>query len=112
VLVVYRMFVDLVLHATMGLSLSWRIALVLLVLALPATLMGIPFPTAVSSLARERRHLVVAGWVVNGYFSVLASCLAIVLSISFGFGVVLLVGAATYLVAAVASRRAQRWSVI
>ena len=105
VLVVYRMFVDLVLHATMGLSLSWRIALVLLVLALPATLMGIPFPTAVNSLARERRHLVVAGWVVNGYFSVLASCLAIVLSISFGFGVVLLVGAATYLVAALASRR-------
>jgi hypothetical protein len=112
VLVVYRMFVDLVLHATMGLSLSWRIALVLLLLALPATLMGIPFPTAVSLLARERRHLVVAGWVVNGYFSVLASCLAIVLSISFGFGVVLLVGAATYLVAAVASRRAHRWSTI
>jgi hypothetical protein len=106
VLVVYRLFVDLVLHATMGLSLSWRIALVLLLLALPATLMGIPFPTAVSSLARERRQLVVAGWVVNGYFSVLASCLAIVLSISFGFGVVLLVGAATYLVAAIASRRA------
>jgi hypothetical protein len=75
-------------------------------------MMGIPFPTAVSSLGRERQHLVVAGWVVNGYFSVLASCLAIVLSISFGFGVVLLIGAATYLVAAIASRRAERWSII
>jgi hypothetical protein len=31
---------------------------------------------------------------------------------SFGFGVVLLVGAATYLVAAIASRRAERWSII
>jgi hypothetical protein len=112
VLVVYRMFVDVVLGATMGLTLPWRITLVLLVLALPATMMGIPFPTAVSSLGRERQHLVVAGWVVNGYFSVLASCLAIVLSISFGFGVVLLVGAATYLVAAIASRRAERWSII
>ena len=73
-----------------------------LVLAPPAMLMGIPFPTAIEALGAKRQDLVVGGWVVNGYFSVLASCLAMVLSISTGFKLVLLMGAVIYAAAAVA----------
>jgi hypothetical protein len=109
-LLVYRVALDSILHGTLGLSLPWRITLVLLVVAPPAIVMGIPFPTAVRALGRDHRSLVAGGWVVNGYFSVLASCLAIVLSISLGFGAVLLVGAATYSLAAFTSLWAGRLS--
>jgi hypothetical protein len=99
-LVVYRLGLDAVLSATLAQPLSLRVALALCMLALPATLMGLPFPTAVRALGDGRRALVVRGWVLNGYFSVLGACLSMILSISFGFGVVLLLGAVLYGLAA------------
>jgi hypothetical protein len=100
VLVVYRFALGSVLTATLHLSLGGRIALALVALAPPAMLMGVPFPAAVSTLGDVRRDLVVRGWVLNGYFSVLGACLAMVASISFGFSAVLLLGAALYAAAA------------
>ncbi len=102
VLIGYRSLMDPIMQATLAADISVRIAIVLALLSLPATLMGMPFPTAVAALGDSRRDLVVGGWVVNGYFSVLGSCLAMVLSISFGFSGVLLIGAGIYAVAAIA----------
>ena len=102
VIVVYLVVLDLLIGATLQLPIATRVALTLLVLAPPAMLMGIPFPTAIEALGAKRQDLVVGGWVVNGYFSVLASCLAMVLSISTGFKLVLLMGAVIYAAAAVA----------
>jgi hypothetical protein len=99
-LLAYRLGLDGVLHATFALPLQLRIALAVALLALPATLMGVPFPSAVSALAQARGGLVIRGWVVNGYCSVLGSCLAMILAISFGFGAVLVIGALAYAVAA------------
>ncbi len=101
VLVLYRLALDPILAGTLHLPIAARIALVLGLLAIPATAMGMPFPTAIAALGTTRQDLVVGGWVVNGYFSVLASCAAMVFSISFGFHAVLLVGAAVYAIAAV-----------
>ena len=100
-LVLYRFGLDAWLRASLAQPLAVRIALALLLLALPATLMGMPFPAAVAALGDARRAHVVRGWVINGYCSVLGSCLAMMLSISFGFGLVLLTGAAIYALAAV-----------
>jgi hypothetical protein len=101
-LVGYRLGIDTALHATLATPLGSRIALALAMLALPSALMGLPFPAAVAALDTYDRASVVRVWVVNGYFSVLGACLAMVISISFGFGVVLLTGAATYALAAAA----------
>jgi spermidine synthase len=98
-LLVYRLGLDDVLRATLALPLRARIALAVATLALPATLMGVPFPTAVAALAEVRSGLVIRGWVINGYCSVLGSCLAMILAISFGFGFVLVTGALTYVAA-------------
>jgi hypothetical protein len=95
-LVLYRMGLDGLLHATLALALPVRIAFAIALLALPATLMGMPFPSAVAQLAAVQPGLLIRGWVVNGYCSVLGSCLAMMLAISFGFGFVLLLGAAAY----------------
>jgi hypothetical protein len=66
--------------------------------------MGMPFPAAVAQLGDTRQGLVIRGWVINGYCSVLGSCLAMIISISVGFHVVLLTGAAIYALAAVLYR--------
>lgn len=98
-LMLYRFGLDPVLHATLSYALAARIALAVVLLALPATLMGMPFPLAMSQLAAAQPGLVIRGWVVNGYCSVLGSCLAMIFAISFGFGFVLLLGAAIYALA-------------
>jgi hypothetical protein len=92
-LIAYRFGLDAFLRATLAQPLAIRIALALACLSVPATLMGMPFPAAVQRLDRD---LVVRGWVINGYCSVVGSCLAMIVSISSGFHVVLLVGAALY----------------
>jgi hypothetical protein len=106
-LVAYRFGLDACLRATLAQPVATRIALALALLAVPATLMGMPFPAAVASLGEARRGLVVRGWVINGYCSVLGSCLAMILSISVGFAVVLLTGAAIYGLAAALWPRAR-----
>ncbi|HET8935801.1 MAG TPA: hypothetical protein VFN67_20275 [Polyangiales bacterium] len=102
-LVLYRFGLDPVLHTTLALALPARIALAIVLLALPATLMGMPFPLAMSQLAAAESGLLIRGWVVNGYCSVLGSCLSMIVAISFGFGFgfgfVLLLGAAAYALA-------------
>jgi hypothetical protein len=101
-LLLYRAGLDAALQSTLALALSVRIAMAVGLLALPALLMGMPFPLAMSQLAAAGptgKELVIRGWVVNGYCSVLGSCLAMMLAISFGFGFVLLAGAAAYALA-------------
>jgi spermidine synthase len=95
-LLAYRFGLDACLQATLAQPVATRIALALALLALPATLMGMPFPAAVAALGDTRRGLVVRGWVINGYCSVLGSCVTMILSISAGFALVLLTGAVIY----------------
>jgi spermidine synthase len=99
-LVAYSFLLDPVVKSAMALPLPVRVLITLLVLAPPALVMGMPFPTAIAALGSRRKDLVVSGWVVNGYFSVLGSCLAVMTSISLGFVAVLFVGALAYGVAA------------
>jgi hypothetical protein len=101
-LVAYRFGLDACLQATLAQPVALRIALALALLAPPAMFMGMPLPAAVARLGEARRGLVVRGWVINGYCSVLGSCLAVILAISAGFHVVLLTAAAVYALAAVA----------
>ncbi|HKU37660.1 MAG TPA: hypothetical protein VJR89_05920 [Polyangiales bacterium] len=99
-LVAYRLGLDAFVQSTLGLPLAARVALALAVIALPATLMGAPFPTAARHMAALEHTALTRGWVVNGYCSVLGSCLTMIVSISFGFGTVLASAAAIYACAA------------
>jgi hypothetical protein len=60
-------------------------------------LMGIPLPGGVALLERRAPILITWAWAVNGATSVIASILAALLSLSFGFSVVLMLGAACYI---------------
>jgi hypothetical protein len=63
-------------------------------------LMGFPFPFGLEWLEKSQSRLVPWAWAVNGCASVVAAVLAAILSLSVGFGVVLLLGAIFYAAAA------------
>jgi hypothetical protein len=81
---------------TLGLSLGWRLGVTVAMLAPIGFLMGIPFPRGIHGLEREAPGLIPWVWGVNGAASVVASALAALLALSFGFRWVLMAGAACY----------------
>ncbi len=85
--------------ATLGLPLASRFGLSALVLAPLGFLMGVPFPGAIRSLRPDTESQDVNIpwiWAVNGAASVIASILAALLALTFGFSWVLRLGAACY----------------
>ena len=81
--------------------------------ALPGSLMGIPFPTGLKLLGRTAPDMIPWAWSINGVFSVLAPLLAVIIAISAGFRTVLLLGAAAYLLAFLMLRKiVGEWKVV
>jgi hypothetical protein len=66
-------------------------------------LMGVPFPLGLTWLEGSRQTWVPWAWAVNGCTSVVASVLAAILSLSYGFSMVLFLGAGAYAGAAILS---------
>jgi len=83
-------------EATLAAPLWGRLIVAVVALAPPGLLMGMPFPKGLALLERRAPALVTWAWGVNGAISVVASILAALLALSFGFSVVLAVGAACY----------------
>lgn len=91
----------------MSLPFSMRAAASLILVAAPGTLMGLPFPLGLRSLASQEGGVAWA-WAVNGIASVLGASLAIVLAMEVGGAGLLLVGSVCYGCAAVISRTGRR----
>ncbi len=67
-----------------------------------ALLLGMPFAHGVKLLERSNPHFVPWAWAVNGSATVVGSVLTVIVSMNFGFNVVLLISVAIYAVAFVA----------
>ncbi|MFZ5912276.1 MAG: hypothetical protein ACOYYU_19900 [Chloroflexota bacterium] len=99
---------------TLGLPLTIRLGLTVVILSPLGLLMGIPFPAGIRSMKREQVSSVVLSdqskdpgneaqggsvawvWAVNGAASVVASILSALLALTFGFSWVLRLGALCY----------------
>jgi hypothetical protein len=86
-------------EGTLGWPLALRTGLAVLSLAPLAVLMGLPFPLGLAWLEREYPQLIPWAWAVNGCASVIASVLAAMLALNYGFTLVLLFGAGAYTLA-------------
>jgi hypothetical protein len=89
------------LASLIGLSITARILLTVVLVAPSGVLMGAMIPSIIRRLANVNAQLVPWGWGINGATSVVGTVLATVIAIYFGFTVTFLVGAATYLAAGV-----------
>ncbi len=82
--------------ATLALPLWGRLLISVAALAPPGLLMGVGLPKGIALLEQQAPGLIPWSWGVNGAASVVASILAALLALSFGFTVVLALGAACY----------------
>ncbi len=97
--------------ALLWLALPVRVLLAFVLLAPLGLCLGTFMPLGirtVSVLCNARREYVAWGWAVNGFSSVVGAVLATILSMTFGFHVVLELGLGAYLLALVAWRRLAR----
>ena len=76
-----------------------RAVLAALSLAPLAILMGMPYPFGMAWIERKAGRLIPWAWAVNGCASVVASILAALFALSYGFTLVLLMGAGAYALA-------------
>jgi hypothetical protein len=83
-------------QATLAAPLAVRLIVAVVALAPPGLLMGMPFPKGMALLEQKAPALIAWAWGVNGATSVVASILAALLALSWGFSVVLAVGATCY----------------
>jgi hypothetical protein len=82
--------------AALAAPLGVRLIAAVLALAPPGLLMGMPFPKGLALLEQDAPALIAWAWGVNGAVSVVASILAALLALSFGFSIVLALGASCY----------------
>jgi MFS family permease len=98
-------------NSLLGLPIAARVPIAFVLLAPLGICLGLFMPLgvrAVSTMSEARREYVAWGWAVNGFSSVVGAVLATLLSMIYGFHVVLLLGLAAYLVALLAWRRLAR----
>ena len=86
-------------HLILGWTFVLRAVAVVIYIAPLAILMGIPFPSGLAWLEQEHGDLVPWAWAINGCASVIAAVLAAILTLGYGYRLVLLIGAVAYLVA-------------
>ena len=96
--VIYIFALPPLFRALLGLELTYRVALSILLLAPLGLLMGMPFPLGIRLVDRVNSALVPWAWGVNGFSSVVGSILAVMIAQSYGFALVMGLATAIYLI--------------
>jgi hypothetical protein len=102
--VLYALGLGFVFRALIGLPLAARLAISTLIIAPVAFLMGWPFPNGLALVQRRSPRLVPWAWGVNGFASVAASPLAVLMAIHTGFRAVMLLAGVLYVLAGLLGR--------
>lgn len=97
-LLVASLMLPSLLRLAIAFSMPIRVILAILMIMPLGILLGIPFPTGIDIISRQAPSLIPWAWGVNGFFTVIGSVLAIILSMLTGFQSVLWVAIAIYLV--------------
>ncbi len=103
--VVVTLALPLIIEATFGLQMFWRILIASVIVAPIGVLLGQPFPIELKAVEHHRREIIPWVWSLNGAASVLGSVAAVALAMAYGFTAVLLIGAGCYVMAFVTRTR-------
>ncbi len=96
---------EAIFHAALSLPLYARIAVTFALISPLGFVMGMPFPMGIEALSGRSRAAIPWAWALNGFFTVFGGYLAILLSIRYGFGVVLYISLAIYGIAMLSHRQ-------
>jgi hypothetical protein len=92
----------------LGWSLFGRVLVSIVTLAPLGVLLGMPFPIGLRIISEQARSLVAWAWGVNGFFTVIGTIVSQMMGMAFGFKLVLLIAALTYVLALPAIWEASR----
>ncbi len=101
-LLLYALFLTPFLRATAGVPVPLKVIITCLIVSIPALLMGMPFPLGLQSIGAVYPGKVAWAWGVNGFLSVIAAPLALILAVERGSTVVMLAAAMAYLISLIA----------
>jgi len=85
-----------VLSFTIGTSLPVKILISIALIGIPGFFLGMPFPAGIKYLSVGRQEDIPWAWAFNGYFSVISTALATIISVEAGYVWLLLIAAFTY----------------
>ena len=104
-LFLYSLYLSDWLKGTIGFSLTAKILISFLIIAIPAFFMGQPFPLGLRLLSTRSELQIPWAWGINGVFSVIGAVLAIIIAVELGFTWVILFAAAAYCISLIANFR-------
>jgi hypothetical protein len=99
VLFIYALFLTDVLNGTAGAPVWGKICIACVVVGLPAFFMGLPFPLGLKALSGQHDDKIAWAWGINGFFSVIATPLALIIAVEAGSFLVICLAAMAYLLA-------------
>jgi len=99
IFIIYALWLTPLLRNTAGMVMPARIALTSIIIALPAFFMGMPFPLGLSTLSENHKDKLAWAWGINGFFSVIAVPMALIIAIETGSVMVISIASVLYLIA-------------
>ena len=103
IIICYAFFLPGILLYILSYPFVIKVFICVILVGFPSFLMGMPFPLALGSYRIS--NLVPWAWGVNGFFSVIATPLALIMAIEYGFRMVLIVAGLFYFLAFLAVRQ-------
>src|SRR5690242_18951182 len=82
-------FLPSLLQSAISLPMAGRILLAVLLIMPVGIVLGMPFPSGIHLISERAPQLIPWAWGVNGFFTVIGSVLALILSMMIGFQAVL-----------------------
>jgi spermidine synthase len=100
-MLLFVFFVDTIFEYV-HLDLTLKVIISIIILALPSTLMGMPFPLGIKIVNKANPYLIPWMWGINGIATVLGSVASMILAIIFGFKAAIIFGIIIYLLGMIA----------
>ena len=101
-MLIYSFFLSTTLQNVTAINTAWKIVLSLIIIAIPALLMGMPFPLCLRWLSRNEENNIPWAWAINGCMSVISAALATILAVEFGFTIMIVSAALAYVISLIA----------
>lgn len=103
ILILYTLTLSPFLSATIGAALPLKIGIATILLGILGFFLGMPFPVGINYLSGKKNNDIPWAWAFNGYFSVISTVLATIISVETGYLLLLLIAAFNYMLASLSN---------
>lgn len=103
ILILYAFILSPIFSATIGVAFPFKIMIAIVLLGVLGFFLGMPFPLGINYLSEKNTDDIPWAWALNGYFSVISTVLATIISVEAGYLLLLLIAAFIYAFVSIAN---------